>query len=82
MDGILLTAFLVHGVVFATFCWVVANEKNRDLTGWTLAGFVFGIITLIALSGLSTLKKRGAAGQRRDNEQIESEEYRELGVTD
>lgn len=61
MDGIFLIAFLVHGGIFATFNWVVANEKNRDLTGWTFAGFFFGIIALIALSGLDTLKKSETA---------------------
>lgn len=82
MDGVILIAFFIHGAVFATFNWVVAKEKNRDLTGWTLAGFYFGIIALIALSGLSTLKKRKPAKAEGVEQKDEPGEYRELGVTD
>ena len=42
----------VAGVIFGSACAIVASNKNRDVFGWFVLGFVFNLIALIALIAL------------------------------
>lgn len=46
--------YLGMGLVFAFICSSMADAKNRDKTGWAIAGFLLGIIAAIILAFLPT----------------------------
>ena len=40
------------GISSAIFCYISASEKSRDANGWAAAGFLFPLLSLIAIAGL------------------------------
>lgn len=48
-------AFFVLWFAFAGFTAYVAKEKNRNVAGWFVGGFLFGILALIVLACLGKL---------------------------
>ncbi len=55
--GVILLFYGITGVVFGAFCFFVASEKNRDPIAWFFLGFLFQIVPLLALIGVSALPK-------------------------
>src|SRR2546430_2030790 len=49
------TLLIMQGLVFAVFCSFIADNKNRNSMAWFALGFLFSIVSLIALVGVSTL---------------------------
>lgn len=45
----------------AVFCAVVAAAKGRSGVGWFLLGAVFGVVGLVAVSGLPPVEHAGTA---------------------
>ncbi|TCA21432.1 hypothetical protein [Rhizobium leguminosarum] len=71
----------IAGVVFAGACAVVASNKNRDVFGWFVLGFVFNLIALIVIAALTPLDKKESvedAGDKRghDDELPDRDELR------
>lgn len=42
-------AVLIWGIIFAISCGYIANEKGRNCIGWTILGFLFGLIALLII---------------------------------
>jgi len=40
---------LIFSVFFAILCGVIADNKNRNVTGWVIAGLLFGVFAFIIL---------------------------------
>ncbi len=65
---------IVYSTACAILCSVVADAKNRDSGGWGFAGFLFGVLALIAIAGMPSevpqavaspsATKRGRSGDK------------------
>lgn len=49
---------LLFMMFFAIVCACIANSKDRSTIGWFILGFIFGIIALIIVALLPSLKGR------------------------
>jgi predicted RNA-binding Zn-ribbon protein involved in translation (DUF1610 family) len=45
---VIAAVLLIQAVAFAVLSGIVANNKNRDPTGWGIIGFLFGLFGFIA----------------------------------
>jgi hypothetical protein len=54
--GVLVSALFIYSSACAAFCNRVAIAKNLNGTRWGFAGFIFGIIALIAVAGMPKRK--------------------------
>ena len=43
-----VTELLVYSIVSAAICGLIAESKKRDRWPWIVAGFLFGIIAIVA----------------------------------
>lgn len=48
------------GAVFGGACAILASNKNRDVFGWFVLGFLFNLVALIVIAAISVLDKREA----------------------
>lgn len=53
--GLLLVLGL-NGLVFGGGCAILASNKNRDVVGWFVLGFLFSLVALLVIVGLSPLE--------------------------
>ena len=51
------TIVIGQAVISAVLCGVIAASKNRDVAGWAILGFLFGLFALIAAVGVVPLAK-------------------------
>ena len=51
--------FIVLWLLSAGLCAYIGNEKGRDVFGWGLAGFLFGVFAIIAVCAVPSLKDKG-----------------------
>ncbi|OWV91022.1 hypothetical protein [Rhizobium sp. R693] len=71
----------VTGVILGGACAIIASNKNRDVFGWFVLGFLFNLIALIVIAALTPLDIAKAAkdasyNRRYDNEVLEKDELR------
>lgn len=59
----LLLIIGVAGVIFGGACAMVASNKNRDVLGWFVLGFIFNLIALIVIAALTPLDKAEEAAE-------------------
>ena len=52
--------FLILWISLAAFTAYLAKDKNRNVAGWFVLGFLFGILALIALALLSKLPEKSS----------------------
>ncbi|GBD91938.1 hypothetical protein BMS3Abin04_02670 [bacterium BMS3Abin04] len=53
----IILIYAVVGLVIGAFSAFIAGEKNRDTFYWFLLGFLFNIISLLALMAVPPLKE-------------------------
>ena len=41
--------FILFALIFAAITGLIAESKGRDLFGWGILGFIFGLFALIAI---------------------------------
>lgn len=63
------------GIVFGGACAILAANKNRDLLGWFVLGFLFSIIALIVIAALSPAEKQSQAQRRRSQPREGNSEF-------
>lgn len=51
----MLLVVLVMGCLWGGICSGIAVKKHRDGTGWFVAGFLFGLLGLLAVAAMSAL---------------------------
>ncbi len=47
---------LLFWILWAVCCGILANNKNRNVVGWSIAGLLFGLFALIPLALLPKLE--------------------------
>jgi cytochrome bd-type quinol oxidase subunit 2 len=47
----------IHGICSAILCAFIASQKERDVIGWFVLGFLFGIFSIIGIAAVPSLKK-------------------------
>lgn len=55
MDG-LLVLYVVYCVIFGGVVAFIGHQKNRSGFGWLLAGFLFGVLALVAVCACPKLE--------------------------
>ena len=65
---------LLVGLVNGGFCAYVATEKGRDGMGWFILGFLFPLISLIAIAGTPPREETDEDVEEEYDEEIEEEE--------
>ncbi|MCL2648427.1 MAG: DUF4339 domain-containing protein [Phycisphaerales bacterium] len=74
--------FLVVGIICAVICGMIASSKGRNIVGWAVLGFLFGIFSLIIVACLPNLKEQQqkeryiAEENRRLREQLRQEQIK------
>lgn len=48
---------LLFWILFAVCCGILANNKNRNVVGWAIGGFFFGIFALLIIACLPKLEE-------------------------
>lgn len=48
---------LLFLILWAVCCGILASNKNRNVVGWAIGGFLFGIFSLIILACLPKLEE-------------------------
>lgn len=48
---------LLFWIIFGILTGIIANNKGRNVVGWTVAGFAFGIFAVIAVALVPPLEK-------------------------
>lgn len=52
-----------QALISAVLCGVIADSKKRDIGGWAILGFFFGLFALIAAVGVAPLQVESVAGK-------------------
>ena len=47
---------LLFWILWAVCCGILANNKNRNVVGWSILGLLFGIFSLIIIACLPKLE--------------------------
>lgn len=47
---------LLFLILWAVCCGILANNKNRNVVGWSILGFLFGVFALIVIACLPKLE--------------------------
>jgi hypothetical protein len=50
----------LSGLIFGGGSAILASNKNRDIFGWFILGFLFNLVALIVIAALSSLEKDDA----------------------
>jgi hypothetical protein len=50
--GLTILPLAIVNFISGFLCMLVADEKNRSNFGWLMAGFITGILALIAIAGM------------------------------
>lgn len=48
----------INGIVYGSFSAYLAIQKQRDAGSWSLLGFIFGEVALLAIVGLPPIKEK------------------------
>lgn len=47
---------LLFLILWAVCCGILANNKNRNIVGWSILGLLFGVFALIVIACLPKLE--------------------------
>lgn len=47
---------LLFLILWAVCCGILANNKNRNVVGWSILGLLFGVFALIVIACLPKLE--------------------------
>jgi hypothetical protein len=45
-------------IIFAVLTALIANNKKRNVAGWLVLGFLFGLISLVIVAVLPSLEEK------------------------
>lgn len=63
----LIIIWLIQAIICACFCGYIAFQKKRGVSAWIILGFLFGIISLIALVAIPSIESTQAKISLKEN---------------